>query len=75
MKTNQQDEATKIMVKARMALEHALPVGTSYVAVISASGAGGFNTWASNLKGDEAIELLRGLIQALERDKMIAGRG
>lgn len=64
------NEAQRVMVKARIALEHALPRGTHYVCAISCDG---FNTWASDLPREEAIDFLRGLIQALERDRMLLG--
>lgn len=71
MHEGQKKEAAIVKARAQIAMERALPRGAKYVSVINA---GGFNTFATNMEAPDAIEFMRGLIQALERDRMMSGK-
>lgn len=70
MSDKQKAQAAKLMASTRLAIEHATPKGTTYVCALVGPG---FNTWAANIPAVDAIDLLKGLIQALERDVMQSG--
>lgn len=61
----QRSESEKLMIKARLALEHALPRGTGYVAVLIGPG---FNTYAANMDKPNVVQALEGLLHELRRD-------
>lgn len=70
MTATKKDEAQVYAAKAQLAIERALPRGTQYVVILAGPG---FNTYGSNLGKAEAVDFMRGAIQALDRDRMQGG--
>jgi hypothetical protein len=61
----QRSEAEKLSIRARLALEAALPRGVSYVVVLCGPG---FNTFGSNMDKPNCVQACEGLAVELRKD-------